>query len=128
MNDFMERYFKKIAKGVAIFLGIMVIIGAGLGINAMRKNLSVAYAGDSSFYTFLLVLYWIAVGLTIACVALKIAAKFMGNSTPAQNTYTAQQAIPQPMQQPTSEKFCPNCGNKVADGNQFCNNCGSRIS
>lgn len=124
MNDFMEKYFKKIAKGIAIFLGIMVIIGAGLGINAMRHSLSVAYAGNTSFYTFLLVLYWIAVGLAIACIILKIAAKYMGNSAPAQNTYTA----PQPMPQQTAEKFCPNCGNKVPTENQFCNNCGSKIS
>ncbi|MDO4944811.1 MAG: zinc ribbon domain-containing protein [Ruminococcus sp.] len=129
MNDFMEKYFKKIAKGIAIFLGIMVIIGAGLGINAMRHSLSVAYAGNTSFYTFLLVLYWIAVGLAIACIILKIAAKYMGNSAPAQNTYTApQQAVPQPMPQQAAEKFCPNCGNKVPAENQFCNNCGSKIS
>lgn len=120
MNEFMEKYFKKIAKGVTIFLAVMVIIGGGLGINAMRKSLSVAYSGNTSFYTFLLVLYWIAVGLTIVCGILKIAAKYMGNSTPTQNTYTAPQ--------PTGEKFCPNCGNKVADGNMFCNHCGTKIS
>ncbi len=130
MNDFMEKYFKKIAKGVAIFLGIMVIIGAGIGINAMRNSLAAAYSGNTSFYTFLLVLYWIAVGLTIACIVLKIAVKFMGNSAPMQNTYSApQQAVSQPMpQQQSADKFCPNCGNKVANGNQFCNNCGSKIS
>lgn len=131
MNEFMEKYFKKIAKGVTIFLAIMVIIGGGFGINAMRKSLSVAYSGNTSFYTFLLVLYWIAVGLTIVCGILKIAAKYMGNSAPAQNTYTApQQAVPQPtvVPQPTGEKFCPNCGNKVADGNVFCNHCGTKIS
>lgn len=39
-----------------------------------------------------------------------------------------QSAVPQPPQQKSSVRTCPNCGAEVADGEAFCMECGTRVS
>ena len=122
MNESMEKYIAKISSGVKVFLAVMVTIGAGLGIYAMK---TIEFY-DSGFYTFLFVMYWIAVALEIVCLGLKLVVKLS-----AANVASAQQQYSQPaqpVQAPVGgEKFCQNCGAKVTGSSQFCSVCGNKV-
>jgi len=139
LNQFMDGPYKKIEPWVKLAFFVMVSIGGGLGIAAI-KNQHI-FSGEG-FYIFLMVIYWLVIGISALCILLKIIQKFAGNTSsngyPQQNMAAAQNfnsnmnngfaAMPQnnTVPQPAAEKFCTHCGAKIPDGSQFCTSCGNK--
>lgn len=143
MNDFfsiVNKYYKLILKIALGVLGGIVTIAAGYALSTVRT--AAAYLGGGGWYTFLLVIYWIAVVAVILCGIYKVAEMLVKKGAVSNNGGYNQNVnnFAQPNfnnqvnngfnaqpQAPQGEKFCPVCGSKIPVGNQFCPNCGNKI-
>ena len=138
MDQFFQtvnKFYKTILKIALGVLGAVVTLGAGYGLSAM-KALKTTFTGGGGWYTFLLVIYWIAVVAVILCGIYKLVEYLMknsssnGNNNYAQNNFNQQMNNgfnPQQQAVPQGEKFCAVCGGKIPAGNQFCPNCGNKM-
>ena len=119
-----EKIYKPVIAVAGGILGLIVLYMAGY-------SLSAASALAGGWYTFVYVIYWIALIALILGVAFIVVKKLLSsnitiNSTQNQN-YTAASA-PVNNAQAAGEKICPVCGAKVAPGNAFCNSCGNKMN
>ena len=126
--EIVDKFYKPVAKGAGIFLGLLALYVIGTTIHAASIF--------SGWFTFLYVLYWIAVVALILSgiyVAFKWFVNHSNAAAPQQaqaaNTYAQQQNV-QNNAAATNDgaKVCSACGATVAAGNQFCQNCGNKIS
>lgn len=149
MNDFFQKfdkYYKLVSKIAFGVLAGIVTIGAGYGLAAIRATAGLF--GAAGWYTFLLVIYWLAVIAAVLCVVYKVAEFFVRKNsyTPnryidtnanynqqaaQQNYYNQQQGYQQNYNQQAAQQGYQQQAQQQQQGNasadSFCSNCGAKV-